>query len=262
MIILDNEYMRVEYLENLKFLYHKRMGIPESKTYREMLTQILNLVVSEKVKYWLYDASESERVQGPDESWVMELLENYYNLIAIEKFALVLPPDVFNLLTAESIIAHIQKRVSFELQYFNEKNSAEEWLEESFREICFTEDNLDLEYNRCHNWIYADWKGYHTFSSVRRGCELIHDLIEAKGCSKLFNDNRFALGDWQDATQWIVTDWMPRMDNIGLSAAAWVLSPSGIHRATAQEIFISMKTQTQIQIFNDYYSAKNWLKAV
>lgn len=261
MIFIDNEFMLVDYDEKHKYLYHKRRKLPDINTYQDNLTMILNLVVSEKIKYWLCDASESDRLPESDENWLLDLLDVYSDKIAIEKFALVLPFNAFNLLSAESIISHLQQKIKSEIQYFTDYEPAQEWLEESFREICFTEDNLDIEFNSFHNWIYADWKGYHSYSSIRKGCELIFDLVKAKSCHKLFNDNRHALGDWQEATQWIVTEWMPRMEEIGLQSVAWMLSPSNIHRATAQEIFVSLETKSQVQIFNDYYAAKNWLKS-
>ena len=41
------------------------------------------------------------------------------------------------------------------------------------RKYLFYEDNIAIEYDDQHSWIYADWKGYQTENSVKDGCEKI-----------------------------------------------------------------------------------------
>jgi hypothetical protein len=165
-------------------------------------------------------------------------------------------------MVTESIVEHMLEHTHFEFQYFSDVASARDWLEESFREVCLHEEGLDIEYDAYHHWIYANWKGRHDFASVKRGCELIGDLLLTKGCTKLLNDNRLALGKWYAATRWVAEEWIPQQEQNGHKAVAWVLSPSLLHRLSTLKVLETMHTHIQIEVFNELCKAKQWLQSV
>lgn len=262
MVLVQNDFLQIDFDETSKFL----MVSPKNQTpvtslhYRNSLQNILNLLSAHQVKFWLFDARINTPIQSEDQAWTMHLIEEYAALINLEKLALVLPRNIHNVMAAESISQQVQCLISTEIQFFSDPEEACEWLEESFRELCFLDETIELEYNHLHHWLYANWKGNHNLASVRRGCEFILDLMAAKNCGKLLNDNRFALGSWDDATEWIVMDWVPRMEAQGLHATAWILSPSTMNRISSQKVLDQVQLRSQLQIFNNLYAARNWLQ--
>jgi hypothetical protein len=263
MVLVQDETVLVEYEARFGMLYYERRGPCTSSMYREAIYQALKMVEEKKVRFWLINAAESDKIFYEDQAWLLEKLdESFYENHVLEKVALVPPRDLYNLMSTESILEHMLERTSFELQYFNEVASARDWLEESFREVCFYEEGLDIEYDAYHQWIYANWKGHHTEASVKRGCELISDLLVAKGCRKFLNDNRLAQGKWSEATPWIATTWLPRQEQMGLKAIAWILSPSTLHRLSSQKVLDQDQTTIQVEVFNEYSRAKEWLTSV
>jgi hypothetical protein len=88
------------------------------------------------------------------------------------------------------------------------------------------------------------------------------DLLIAKDCQKLLNDNRMAQGEWLEAIPWLVKDWIPRLEGHGTKGVAWVLSPSSLHRFTSFHVLEAMDTTIQAEIFNEISRAKQWLHGV
>jgi hypothetical protein len=263
MVLDQDETVLVEYEAAFDLLYYERRGACTSSKYREAIHKALKMVEEKKVRFWLINVADSDRIYYEDQAWLLETLDlSFYENHVLEKVALVPPRELYNLMATESIVEHMLERTHFELQYFNEVASARDWLEESFREVCFYEEGLDIEYDGYHHWIYANWKGNHNFASVKRGCELISDLLTAKGCCKLLNDNRLAQGKWSDATPWLIADWFPRQEQKGLKGLAWILSLSTLHRLSSLKILDNMQSNIRVEVFNEFSRAKQWLQTL
>jgi hypothetical protein len=263
MVLVEDESVLVEYEQDFDLLYYERRGPCTNTTFREAMEKVLEMVENKKIRFWLIYAAGANRIPFEDQDWLLKKLErSFYQNNVLEKIAFVPPRDLYTLMATESILEHMMGRTNFEFQYFSEVASARDWLEESFREVCFYEEGLDIEYDAYHHWIYANWKGNHTVASVKRGCELTSDLLSAKGCFKLLNDNRMALGKWSEATPWVVEDWVPRQQQKGLRAIAWILSPSNLNRLSSLKTLDSMHTNIRVEVFNEFSLAKQWLHAV
>jgi hypothetical protein len=263
MVLVEDKTVLLDYEADFDLLYFERRGPCTLVPFREAMGRILKMVVEKKVRFLLINATNSEQFLYEDQVWLLEKLDlTFFENHILEKVAMVMPRDHYNLMATESILEHMLEHTHFEFQYFNEVASARDWLEESFREVCFFDEGLEIEYNAYHHWIYANWKGHHDFATVKRGCELIADLLTTKGCTKFLNDNRLAQGNWDSATRWVAEVWIPRQEQNGLKAVAWVLSPSTLHRLSAQNVLEIMQTHIQIEVFNEYSKAKHWLQLV
>jgi hypothetical protein len=262
MILIQNEIVLLEYEEKLGLLYYERRGSGSGSGYREAITRTLAMTEDIKVRFWLINATNSNRFRYEDQAWLLEKLElSFIKNHALEKVALIPSLDHYNLMATESILEYMMEKMKFEFQYFSDVASARDWLEESFRELCFYDEGLDIEYDAYHHWIYGNLKGNHDFASMKRVCELILDLLVAKGCNKLLIDNRQALGSWSEVTPWMLQNYVPRLEENGIRAVAWVLSPSTIHRLNSLELVQSLSTPIQVQVFNEFSAAKQWLHA-
>lgn len=263
MVLVEDKTLLLDYEADFDLLYFERRSPSTHIPFREAMARILEMVEEKKVRFLLINAANSQRILYEDQAWLLEELDlTFFENKALEKVAMVPPRDMYNLMAAESILEHVLKHTHFEFQYFSEVASARDWLEESFRELCFFDEGLDIEYDAYHHWIYANWKGIHDFATVKRGCELIGDLLFTKNCTKFLNDNRLAHGKWTSATRWVAEIWIPRQEHKGLKAVAWVLSPSTLHRLSAQNVLETMQARIQIEVFNEYSKAKHWLQSV
>lgn len=263
MVLVEDETIFVEYEQEFDLLYYRRRGPGSKADYRASLEKVLQIVEEKKVRYWLINVSASTRTMFESQDWLVANFEvSFYQNNVLEKIALVPPYDLYNLMTTERIVEQMLERTHFEFQYFNEEASARDWLEESFREVCFIDEDLEIEYDAYHHWIYASWKGRQDLAAVKKGCRLISDLLTVKGCSKLLNDNRLAFGEWHDAISWLVGDWAPRQEENGLQAIAWILSPSTLHKLSARKVLETVQTTMQVEVFQEFFKAKYWLDSV
>jgi hypothetical protein len=263
MVLVQDETILVDYEPDFAMLYFERQDGSTNVTFREAMEKILEMVQAKKVRFWLINLAHSQQIPYEDQAWLLEKLDlSFFESHALEKVAMVPPRDLYTLMATESIMEHMLEHSHFEFQYFSEVASARDWLEESFREVCFYDEGLDIEYDAYHHWIYANWKGVPEFAYVKRGCELVFDLLKAKGCCKLLNDNRMALGEWSESAPWLSEDWIPRLEQHGMKAIAWVLSTSTVHRFSAFHVLESLDTDIRIEIFNEISRAKQWLHAV
>jgi hypothetical protein len=263
MVLLQDESTLVEYEEDFDLLYYLRQGPGSKADFRSSLEKVLHIVEEKKVRYWLINFSASTRTMFGSQDWMLANFEvSFYQNNVLEKIALIPPRDLYNLMTTERIVEQMLQRTHFEFQYFNEEASARDWLEESFREVCFHEEDLEIEFDNYHNWIYANWKGRQDLAAVKKGCQLISDLLDVKGCCKLLNDNRLAFGGWNEAVSWLVLDWAPRQEQQGLKAVAWILSTSTLHQLSTRKVLQDVQTNMQVEIFQELFKAKQWLDTV
>lgn len=263
MVLLKNETVLVEYQQEFDLLYYEHAGPCSKSDYRESLERVLRLADEKKVRFWLINVAAATRTMFEKQDWQLENFKvSFYQNKQLEKIALVPPRDLYHLMTTEWIVKKLLERNHFELQYFSEEASARDWLEESFREVCFYGEDLDIEYDAYHHWIYANWKGTQDLATIKRGCGLIADLLHAKGCTKLLNDNRMAFGNWNEAVSWVVNDWAPRQEQQGLGAVAWILSPSTLHQLSSLKVLETVQTTIRVEVFQEFFKAKKWLDTI
>jgi hypothetical protein len=106
--------------------------------------------------------------------------------------------------------------------------------------------------------MYVNWKGFQTVDSIKLGCEKMLELLKAKKCKKILNDNRMVTGPWQGAAEWVATDWFPRMYAAGLMQLAWIVSPN-IFSQMSMEATVSKNKDEKTRTFENYTKAEDWL---
>jgi hypothetical protein len=126
----------------------------------------------------------------------------------------------------------------------------------------YLEDFICIEVNVANDWIYSDWRGYQTESSVMKGCEKILEAMVQNGFSKILNDNTNVLGIWTPAAKWVGSDWFPRMIENGLKQFAWIYSPSALSRVSTDEALNNTPEHQLGDVIKTFYSmkeGKQWL---
>ena len=123
-------------------------------------------------------------------------------------------------------------------------------------EILSIEKNLEIGFNNKLNYIHCNWIGFQNKESIMKSGEKILELLEKKKCSKLLNDNTLVTGPWQEAAEWTVTNWFPRMEAAGLKHFAWIFSPNIFAELSAKK---AMPKTGVVSSFNDFDDAEKWL---
>ena len=127
--------------------------------------------------------------------------------------------------------------------------------------LLFAEKNIQIFYDDQEEWLYVNWVGFQTVTSVMAGCEKMLEYLKAYKCSKVLNDNSLVDGIWSGAARWGADSWFPRMREAGLEWFAWVYSPSVLSRLSTDKT-LSLMEPDYIKTFDDPEKARNWLRTV
>lgn len=128
-------------------------------------------------------------------------------------------------------------------------------------EILFSAKNLEISYHPEGAYLYANWKGIQTIDAVKAGCEKLLEILKAKRCKCVLNDNTLVSGTFHGAAEWAAEDWFPRMNKAGLKYFAWVYSPSVFSQLSMDKTISSAKNET-IKTFGNPQDAQKWLTSL
>lgn len=108
--------------------------------------------------------------------------------------------------------------------------------------------------------IVMDWEGYATSAQFREGTEMmLNMLIEQRVHKVLANIRNMVLIGMEDQ-KWMEANFLPRAIRFGFKACAIVKPTSYFNRIAVETIsFRVEKEKLQIQFFDTYEEAKNWL---
>ncbi|CAA9305710.1 MAG: hypothetical protein AVDCRST_MAG56-6489 [uncultured Cytophagales bacterium] len=117
---------------------------------------------------------------------------------------------------------------------------------------------LDIEFDVEQQYVYVNWKGFHSVESVKSGCEKLLQVLTEKHCKRVLNDNRMVSGPWLGAADWVATDWFPRVYATGVEKFAWIVSPN-IFSQMSTEVTQSKNKSEVTRTFDDHAKAASWL---
>jgi hypothetical protein len=126
------------------------------------------------------------------------------------------------------------------------------------KEKLFASKGLDIEFDAEQQYVYVNWKGFHSVESVKSGCEKLLQLLIEKKCKRVLNDNRMVSGPWLGAAEWGATDWFPRVYAAGVEKFAWIVS-ANIFSQMSTEATQSKNKSAVTKTFDDYAKAVSWL---
>ncbi|WP_146153646.1 hypothetical protein [Adhaeribacter arboris] len=119
---------------------------------------------------------------------------------------------------------------------------------------------LTITYEPATGWVYNNWLGSQCLASVQQGADASLEVVADNESSQLLNDNRLVAGPWSQATEWLVTHWVPRALTAGLTHFAHITSPEPLARLSAENLHHRIRGAFQMQIFNKKIQAEEWLQ--
>ena len=123
-------------------------------------------------------------------------------------------------------------------------------------EILSIEKNLEIGFNKSHNYLHCNWIGFQNKDMIMKSGEEILFFLINKNCNKVLNDNSLVTGPWQEAAEWTVNNWFPRMEEAGLKYFAWIFSPNIFAELSAKK---ATPATGVVHSFNDFEEAEKWL---
>lgn len=127
----------------------------------------------------------------------------------------------------------------------------------------YADSHIKIIFNKEFRQLEVDWIGYQNYNTVKNGCMLVLEMFRKNNCIKLLNDNTQVLGNWSEASDWVREEWLPLMEEAGLSYFAWILSP-GVFSSLAgtKSVDESYKGVINTKFFKNIYEARQWLESI
>lgn len=130
------------------------------------------------------------------------------------------------------------------------------------QQLLLNDSHIAISYDHLQEWLYADWQGEQTMSSVQQGGQHLLGFLTQQRCHKVLNDNRHVTGMWSAAAEWAGKDWFPTMEAAGLRYFAWVYSPNVYSRLSVDLTLQFAQGNAVIATFDDLETARAWLAQV
>lgn len=118
---------------------------------------------------------------------------------------------------------------------------------------------LRLSYDAGNSWLYADWIGEQTSTTMQEGAELILAEVAAAGHTKLLNDNTHLTHMSVTEQGWRSLHMLPHLFQVGLRYMAWVYSPDPRGRLYA-DFSVAQTNWPFLLTFEEYNVAAEWLR--
>jgi len=133
-------------------------------------------------------------------------------------------------------------------------------LKKKKTDFLFIDEFISIEFDAANQWLYVNWIGYQSEDTIKKGCEKILVAMKESGVSKVLNDNTKVIGIWTPASNWVGTNWLPRMEAAGLKQFAWVYSPSRLSQLSTNEAISSTPAPNLVHTFYCKADAEKWLR--
>ena len=111
-------------------------------------------------------------------------------------------------------------------------------------------------------YILAHWVGLQTLETVRQGGTYYIEMLKKQPCAKLLNSHEELIGPWNIANDWIVQEWTPKVQALGLHYMAQVLAPGVYGQMSFHQLHQRISDKWEIKMFENEVSAREWLLAL
>ena len=105
-------------------------GFVSGEDYRESSLACLKLMNEKQVRFWVADDRNMKAIRLKDQEWSNVVLIPKMLQTSLEKMALIVSTDMFNQLAVDSMIQKASDKLSFEIKYFADLASGEEWIKQ------------------------------------------------------------------------------------------------------------------------------------
>ncbi|GAB3827890.1 hypothetical protein [Hymenobacter jeollabukensis] len=113
----------------LRLLYHRWRGQHNMHRFRPAVEFVQHLLHQHAIESWVIDLNGLPNLGLEDQIWLSdEVLPTLAPLTHLRQLALVLSPNVYNQLAAETLLHQGQHHLRFDIQFFSDSVAALDWL--------------------------------------------------------------------------------------------------------------------------------------
>lgn len=121
-------FLKIEVDKQASIIIMDWNGTFTSAQFREAVTYCMDIVASEKLKYWLANSSQIGEIEPADQKWTSETLLPGLSAMGVKKLALVIPEDLNSHLAITTIMVRGKDNTKYESHYFVKKSEALAWI--------------------------------------------------------------------------------------------------------------------------------------
>ncbi len=108
--------------------------------------------------------------------------------------------------------------------------------------------------------IYLNWNGYSFSEQFRIILNKALELINKKGYQKLISDNRKARAVNPQDHKWLLDEWIPNANSLGLQKVAFIESENIFNKLKVEQLMPEMAgNQILANVFKTSKDALKWL---
>ncbi len=122
---------------------------------------------------------------------------------------------------------------------------------------------LIIETDKMNNWLYYKWRGFLLIEELKKGYNKILEILESQKLHKALADHANIVGPWNEANDWLVSEWTPKANKLGLKYLA-INTAGDLFSNISLELFLinNKNSHYTTQVFDSLEEAKSWLKKV
>jgi len=125
--------------------------------------------------------------------------------------------------------------------------------------LLFRSPAFSLYHDTANNWLLAQWIGLQDSAASLAACAVIGQHVHEIMVTKLLCDSSQAIDGWNEISEWVSTNYLPRLADIGICVIAWVNASNWLTSA-AITAFIEHSDKPFIATFNEGATAYEWLR--
>lgn len=116
------------------------------------------------------------------------------------------------------------------------------------------------QYNEANGSIETDWYGYVSAEEVIQAVQQLMDTFAGARYTLCLNDSSKAEGSWDEANEWLASNWMPNAIASGLQKFAFVVSPDIFSAMSSEDLATKIPgTGIEMRTFKLKKEAGAWL---
>ncbi|GAB4200278.1 MAG: hypothetical protein OHK0057_04340 [Thermoflexibacter sp.] len=122
---------------------------------------------------------------------------------------------------------------------------------------------LMIEADKENNWLYYKWRGFLLMEELKKGYNKILEVLESQKLQRALADHANIVGPWNEANEWLVNEWTPKANKLGLKYLA-INTAGDLFSNISLELFLinNKNSYYTTQVFDTLEEAKSWLRKV
>src|SRR5690606_36730160 len=118
------------------------------------------------------------------------------------------------------------------------------------------------KYDEENGWLYLNWIGFVSSENLKKGAELMLEIVSENQYAYILNDNRELCGPWDKSIEWLNNNWTKQISEAGLKYFAHILAPNIAGALSAQALQKGVVGLFEMQIFGNEERAISCLKTM